>query len=278
MKKYVSEKYLKEQEIDLSQWGNKTESVKKLVMLDIALILFVLLISTFGISIIINRMKELDKYLTDKMRNLIKDENIEVYSLKMGIPNAFNRGTSTLYYTVPIKKLLTEKQLMSILCHEYGHYKEKHVFKQLVGSITIGVGTVSLIYYLIREKHLNEVVGMFLLILSPMLNKQISNMLLSRPEEYIADSYATKYGLGKELIDSFKKLQKVQKRLICKKIGNKQCDLKLRQIGALGTHPSFKNRIENILKNSAVYNIIKIGDTNMLVRFLQKVKARLTGN
>ncbi|MCM8530535.1 MAG: M48 family metallopeptidase [Lentisphaeraceae bacterium] len=132
----------------------------------------------------------------------------------------FGKNRRIVLFDTLIEKLSTE-ELVAVLAHEMGHFKKKHIFKQLI----IGAVSMALTFFIIQVLLKNE--GLFtafgvkelsvyasLVFISPILTPlnyiiQIFSSSLSRKHEYEADAYAaTSYRKPEKLISALKILSK----------------------------------------------------------------------
>jgi STE24 endopeptidase len=112
-------------------------------------------------------------------------------------------------------------ELVAVLAHEIGHYKKKHIIKNLF----IGIGQMGVLFFLLglflNNRHLFDAFGVketsayCSLVLFSILFEPISNLLgivmqwLSRKYEFEADAYAAEVtGRPDDLISGLKKLSK----------------------------------------------------------------------
>jgi len=116
-----------------------------------------------------------------------------------------------------INELNTE-EIVAVLAHEIGHYKKKHVVYSIIGS-SISTGITFYILSLFLDNlllakalggytpsfHLGLIGFSFLFTPISELTGLIF-LILSRKNEYKADSYAADFGLGETLISGLKKL------------------------------------------------------------------------
>ncbi|MBF0197260.1 MAG: M48 family metallopeptidase [Planctomycetes bacterium] len=138
--------------------------------------------------------------------------------------NAFFAGFGKLKKIVLFDTLIeksTDDELLLILAHEMGHYKLKHILRQMIFSLMSMALVFFLLQSLLKHEELFAVFGMepsiyasLLLIssivLSPLmvLMGVISNYF-SRRFEYQADAYAANTtGKGQVMIDALKKLSR----------------------------------------------------------------------
>ena len=124
----------------------------------------------------------------------------------------------TLYDT--LIKDLEEEEILSVLAHEVGHYKKKHIFANLAASIITTGFTLWLLSLFIGNPLLSQALGVtkpsfhIALIAFGILYSPISEITglkmnyLSRKFEYQADNYAKKTYNAQALISSLKKLSK----------------------------------------------------------------------
>jgi len=124
----------------------------------------------------------------------------------------------TLYDT--LIKDLEEEEIVSVLAHEVGHYKKKHIFANLAASIITTGFTLWLLSIFVGNPLLSQALGVsqpsfhialiaFGLLYSPI--SEITGLLmnyLSRKFEYQADNYAKKTYNAQALTSSLKKLSK----------------------------------------------------------------------
>ena len=98
------------------------------------IVLGILTVISYIISFVLYKFstarKVLDKKLTEKVKTIV-NEDVIVFKVKDDSINAMNAGTKRLYYASGCRKYLTEPEIISLLLHEFGHYKEKHFFKRV---------------------------------------------------------------------------------------------------------------------------------------------------
>jgi STE24 endopeptidase len=115
---------------------------------------------------------------------------------------------------------LTTEEIVAVLAHEIGHYKHKHTKKMLIFNICyFGFMFFILSLFLKYSDFLATALGgkeggsfwlsmiAFFMLFSPIttLTGVVINVI-SRKNEYQADAFAKKQGLGKPLIEALKKL------------------------------------------------------------------------
>ena len=124
----------------------------------------------------------------------------------------------TLYDT--LIKDLNEDEIVSVLAHEVGHYKKKHIIFNLISSILLTGLTLFILSIFISKPILSEALGVtipsfhigliaFGLLYSPI--SEITGLIMnyfSRKFEYQADNYAKDTYKAEPLISGLKKLSK----------------------------------------------------------------------
>lgn len=120
-------------------------------------------------------------------------------------------------YDTLMDKLSTD-EIVAVLSHEIGHYKNKHTLKNLLVSIPSSLFMFFLLGLILKSDVLAQALGgtratfhlnvlAFGIIYSPVsLIIDLAGNQLSRKFEYQADNFATSQGLGKQLISGLKKL------------------------------------------------------------------------
>ncbi len=196
---------------------------------------FTLFFATFYTSLIVPLFNQLQPLEAGSLR-----EKIEEYARKVSFPlhnifiidgskrstkaNAYFSGLGSKKTIVLYDTLLkdhTEEELISILAHEVGHYKKKHIHQGMVISV---LQTGLLLYILsvfIKEPMLTQALGLnsetavfpiglvaFSLLYSPIsIVTGLMMNIFSRKNEFEADRFAKEStGTGEHLISSLKKL------------------------------------------------------------------------
>ena len=193
---------------------------------------FMILINMFYTSLILPLFNKLSPLETGELRS-----EIEIYSNKVDFPlnnifvmngskrsskaNAFFSGIGKKKKIVLFDTLInnhTKEELVSVLAHEAGHFKKKHIILGLILSL-LQTGLILYILSLfIFSKDLSLALGAddisislnliaFTILFSPFSHLiGIFMNLLSRKNEYEADAYAAKTYDGKALQEALKKL------------------------------------------------------------------------
>lgn len=116
-----------------------------------------------------------------------------------------------------IEKLTTE-EIVAVLSHEIGHNKHKHIVKSISLSALTSLFMFAIFGYLVSSPELSEAMGgsvpsfhlgmfAFMMLYSPIsLILGILTSVLSRKNEYEADAFAAKHGLGDALCSALKKI------------------------------------------------------------------------
>ncbi|MCL1937928.1 MAG: M48 family metallopeptidase [Candidatus Azobacteroides sp.] len=116
-----------------------------------------------------------------------------------------------------IQELETE-EIVAVLAHEIGHYKKKHIAYSMIQVVISGGISFYILSLFLGSRPLAEALGGsvpsfhlgligFSFLFAPI--SELSGLLfqvISRKNEYEADAYAARFGLGKALISGLKKL------------------------------------------------------------------------
>ena len=227
---------------------------------------FTLFFTMFYTSIIVPIFNKLNPLEDGTLR-----EQIEAFAQKVNFPltnifvidgskrstkaNAYFSGLGSKKTIVLYDTLIKEQsddELVSVLAHEVGHYKMKHIQTSMI----IGVLQMGLILFIlsifINKPELSQALGLqtdvpvfhlgliaFSLLYSPisMITGIFMNML-SRKNEYEADAYAAQFGLSEYLISALKKLS-------AKSLSNLQPHPAY--VFVHFSHPPLKERFRNLL-------------------------------
>jgi len=135
--------------------------------------------------------------------------------------NAFASGfgkTKTIGLFDTLLEKMTDDEVISVLAHEIGHAKKRHILKMLPLSLMVlGVMTLSA-YFIITSPSVAQAFGfsnanlafgiyvMFIMVSPLLLVLQIPSCVLSRKFEYEADSFAKDKSRKEILISALKKL------------------------------------------------------------------------
>lgn len=232
---------------DFLEEGLDFKLVKK--SLGISLIFFLVKLLLFVGSTFLSVVgRTLDKTMTKKMRTILNDPEVKVFTVK-GIPNAFTSIDRSIYYTNEIlsKTKFTEQELIAVLCHEYGHRYYKHASKTWTTVLGGGFLIDSLVMYISVTLAAVEL-AIYIALIFETIFLTTYTRTIARKHEYIADSYASKMGYSKELISGLKKLTSYSKKLICKGLNAKKCKKLLKRLDKDDPHPVLKDRITNIAR------------------------------
>ncbi len=127
-----------------------------------------------------------------------------------------SRKRIVLYDT--LMEQLTTDEIVAVLAHEIGHYKHRHILKDMSSALILNLIMFYLFSLVIDSKDIAAVAGcdvpsfhinmtVFMLLFTPIqiIISLISN-ILSRKHEWEADEFACQYGLGKYLSSALKKM------------------------------------------------------------------------
>ena len=181
---------------------------------------------------------------------------VEVYTLNVEEINAFHIGMKRIFITDGFMKMLNRKEIIAVLLHECGHYANMDVKKNVfmvdpfikILSVFVIAGLVLLM------GPAGTGLGLYLSIFFRGILKVIVALTLGRKMEYLADSFATEHGYGKEMVSALEKIEKYVRKKLCKKnTKSKECDGILKDIHRFDEHPEFWKRRLNINSEDLKY-------------------------
>ena len=168
--------------------------------------------------------------LKDKIEVVAAETNVQIKSISImdaskrsGKLNAFFSGFGKHKHVVLFDTLvatMTEDEIVSVLAHEIGHGKFKHVFKNMIVSAVMMLLYLSFFLYLVTNPAFSTAFGfetatfgfgivLFSILVSPFDSLlQIPLSMLSRKYEYQADGYAVQMGYGEAMQSALKQLAK----------------------------------------------------------------------
>jgi len=228
-----------------------TNPVFKHMLISLAITISMLFGSLAFFIALCKRNKKLERNLN----NVLKDgRQWRVYVIRDSTPNAFCLATPKIFLHSGLIQKLNEKEVMAIMLHEVGHIQNrdawKHIFADNAFMLMI-IGIVS------TSPAAPIVIPMvyFLLMMAKNygLIDTIFAMTLDRRAEKHADTTASKYGYGKELISALQKIDKWVKKQQSKRPCGKVCKLVNKINEVFDEHPPVKKRVENILKDQETW-------------------------
>ena len=161
--------------------------------------------------------------LAEKTKFNISDVYVMDGSKRSTHSNAYFTGfykSKRIVFFDTLLSMLTPKEIESVLAHEIGHYKKKHITKSIMMSFALSLLGFYMIYEItsyhslffqlgINPNSTSEIVMFFSLLLPCILfflNPIFSSF--SRKNEFEADNYAKEFSNKRDLISSLKKLYK----------------------------------------------------------------------
>lgn len=181
------------------------------------------------IAPIFNKFEELkDVFLKKKIENLLnksgfKSNGIFVMdgSKRSGHSNAYFTGIGKnkriVFFDTLLKGILPQ-ELEAILAHELGHFKYKHILKQIIFNFILILITLFILSNLIDNSYVyngfgvqnksNAMALILLILVTPIFTFIFSPLInvISRKNEYEADRFAAKITNSKDLISALIKL------------------------------------------------------------------------
>jgi STE24 endopeptidase len=113
---------------------------------------------------------------------------------------------------------MNNDEIVAVLAHEIGHYKNKHVLKNYLFSLPFSLLLFYLLGWMLSSDVLAQALGgdkavfhlnaiAFFTLYAPVsMLLDLSGNVLSRKYEYQADNFAKSHGCGNELVSALKKL------------------------------------------------------------------------
>lgn len=201
-----------------------------------------------------------DEYYSKKLEEIVKEPcNVSKYF--SSTPNACAYPAGKMYYSTGLQVLLTEPELIAVLLHEYGHVKEQHTKKRFIKA----EGSALALELCFAALAAIPYVWPIMLLFSYYFPSELSELIAKKSvykAELEADSYAKKFGYGKELATSLAKIESWMKNMIqqtWKDATPKQVQTAIDTIQKNGGYPTFKKRIDIILNSAIVKNIAERG-------------------
>ncbi|MBS82719.1 MAG: hypothetical protein CMD65_01120 [Gammaproteobacteria bacterium] len=193
--------------------------------------IFVILIYPSVISPLFNKF---EKITDEKILNVIKDLSDETQfnvtdvfvmdgSKRSSHSNAYFTGLGNVKRIVffdTLLEMLSANEIKSVLAHEIGHYKKKHITKSIIMSSIISMITFYLLYILMNTSSFFVSAGVTIitpasmiisfLLLFPLIEFFLTPLYtyISRKNEFEADNYAKEYTNKDDLVSSLLKLYK----------------------------------------------------------------------
>lgn len=209
-----------------------------------------------------------NKDLTSKFLKLTKDPRYQVYQVPEDDPNAFVFGGDKIYVTTGLLKMLSEREVLAVVIHEYGHLVNKHVLKSilsqfpllsLIWGASITLGFFSTIYLLPLYFVVLEHYGM-----AP------HNITIGRRYELQADAMTRKYDLDKELISALEKIDKWAQKIMSQYRCGFFCKAITKVEKMIDEHPSVKRRVEELLKDKKFWGFMKARKAVPLMKYVKQ--------
>lgn len=191
--------------------------------------------------------KELPE-LSQSLQEVIKDPEVKVYQLRDKEPNAYSVG-DICYITNTLYDMLSEKERLAVLLHEYGHYHRKHMIKQAGVEMTTGI--LSVAAFQAASLYFLGFFIPFVFYFGKFMSTKMT-LILARAQEYDADTYVKELGYHKELASALKKIERWIRNDICQDLKRSECEEALNLLSDKTTHPTFKERIERLLEKPII--------------------------
>ncbi|XP_018319218.1 CAAX prenyl protease 1 homolog [Agrilus planipennis] len=151
----------------------------------------------------------------------IKDSSQRTSHANAYFAGMFGSKRIVLYDT--LLTICTPNEILAILCHEFGHWKHKHIAARIVAFQIYLILTISMYSWTYRWPTLYQAMGfpigvepvlIGLMVLTSLVMVPINSIAtcllntLSRHQEYQADQFAVQFGKANDLIGALKQLHK----------------------------------------------------------------------
>jgi Zn-dependent protease with chaperone function len=168
--------------------------------------------------------------------------------------DAFHAGTKSIYISAALVKDLTKRETIAVLLHETGHYLNSDSNKTTYLYLPIH----KIVFYMILSTALVFIpLTVILFFVSEPFFLKLLNKKNQRAE-FLADSYASELGYGKDLMSALDKFFNKLKAEVCKESKDKKmCEIKLfddhKNNKDYQSHPDFFERKININSTELKY-------------------------
>lgn len=220
-------------------------------------------LSKMWFNFLMTRMKTsiFDKNLTDEIQSLTNlPVNIYVINDTKNY-DAFHAGTKSIYISKALLNDLTHREAIAVLLHETGHYVNNDSNRVTYMYMPIN----KLILFLLFAIALASIpIAVILFFISESLFIKFLSKRSHRAE-FLADSFASELGYGKELISALNKFFNKIKEDVCKESKDKQvCEIDLfdyyQTNKSYTSHPDFFEREININSEELKYTKLALKD------------------
>jgi len=187
----------------------------------------------------------ISKVWSKRLNSILNSGNkwiVHVYTSEA--PNAFSLGFGRhIFITNYLEKVLTTDEIIAVLLHEAYHSDKKHLPKNLAVKYPLFFLTfVTAFAFPVMS------LAFVAIVLVGYSSKLVYDLTVLRRQEISADSYAVKYGYGKELISALKKIENwIKLRLDLSKCGS-ICKAMRKVDSLLDEHPETAVRIKRVLE------------------------------
>jgi Zn-dependent protease with chaperone function len=198
----------------------------------------------------------------------------KVRILPVSEPNAMANaiGTSSIFITTGLVKIMTERELTSVMLHEVKHLRTLDSLQQL-GARTSIIGFLFglAIKFANTNPSLSLAFTMYAMIAVILLPTAV-NVTLGRWHETKADQYTVKFGYGQDFISALKKIEAWIKRQLARQKCGKICMLIRKVASSLDEHPEAKKRIEKVLEEEKTQKAIASRNPKEILKLIVSLK------
>ena len=189
---------------------------------------------------------------------------VRILDIKDIGPNAMAMfGSSKIFITKELVDMCDEREVIAICMHEMSHVMTHDNLMNLIAKYGSALSIILLFLKVAdneKFKRTSQVFQGIIFILAVIAFCLIPTVLLNRTlgrwMENKSDSYAAKFGYGKDLISALKKIHKWVDEQNKNYKPNKVEKFLEKISSAIDEHPPLKERVENIMKKEELYNAI----------------------
>lgn len=188
-----------------------------------------------------------DQALEEEVKSICGSTS-EIYSISKGsdkkLPIAAAAGNK-IYYDIKLKEILSHRELIAIILHERSHVKSKDIIVTQILKVFPYIPVIWLSSWL-------------LFFLAPFVAGILFIKPIERQQELKSDSYAKKYGYGKEMMSALIKLTEEYDLLGKINEDKKKVDsLITKLIPFMASHPNLYKRLKNLFDKNTPEDFIK---------------------
>lgn len=214
--------------------------------------------------------------LTRIAQKVTGENKWKVRILDSKVPNAMALavGTHIIFINKGLVKMLTERELIAVMLHEVKHMKTLDSLQKItiIGGLPAFLGILAARFAMNPTTMGLSVACSLISVLCIMFLPTFVKVTLGRWHETTADSYAVKFGYGKELASTLDKMDKWVKKEEAKHECGVICRLNKKIERTFDEHPETQVRIERILQKDEVQRALISKDVPALRKAIMSFK------